>query len=287
MRLQQLSIVAQTIYKEIRADRQGRCVPDVISWIVKEMLGKMLDEKMRRVMLRLKTAGWKTTDSKTGTRRYGTRALAGVLTAGLLMAGAVQMQAQAAAQQGKLGPAAPVSYDNRYEIYGGINLMNFQAGQQLPKRMNMGGGEILATYWLTKKLGLGLDYRGEAGTTDVFPSAYINNRPLVYMNMGMLGAQYRGPKNQYAALNYHAYFGASHGVFTSSTANVPPVYLPTIGLYTNRTKPIAALGGSLDINRSKNFAIRLSPDLILEHFGTETREFFAISGGVVYRFGKR
>ena len=29
--------------------------------------------------------------------------------------------------------------------------------------------------------------------------------------------------------------------------------------------------------------MRLSPDLILEHFGTETREFFAISGGVVYR----
>ena len=120
-------------------------------------------------MLRLKTAGRKTTDSKTGTRRFGTRALAGVLTAGLLMASAAQMKAQAAAQQGKIGPAAPVTYDNRYEIYGGINLMNFQAGQQLPKRMNMGGGEILATYWLTKKLGLGLDYRGEAGTTDVFP----------------------------------------------------------------------------------------------------------------------
>jgi hypothetical protein len=58
-------------------------------------------------------------------------------------------------------------------------------------------------------------------------------------------------------------------------------------MYTNRTKPMAALGGSVDINRSKNWAIRLSPDLILEHFGSETREFFAISGGVVYRIGKR
>jgi hypothetical protein len=50
---------------------------------------------------------------------------------------------------------------------------------------------------------------------------------------------------------------------------------------------MAALGGSVDINKSKNWAIRLSPDLILEHFGSETREFFAISGGVVYRIGKR
>jgi hypothetical protein len=246
--------------------------------------GKKLEEKIRRMMLRLMTAGRKTT----GARTIGTRAMAGVLAAGLLMAGAVQVQGQAApTAQGKLGPAAPVTYENRYEIYGGINLMNFQAGQALPKRMNMGGGEILGTYWLTKKIGLGLDYRGEAGTTDVFPSPYVNYRPLVYMNMLMLGAQYRGPKNQYAALNYHAYFGASKGVFDSSTGNVPPLYLPTIGLYTNRTKPIAALGGSIDLNRSKNWAIRLSPDLILEHFGTETREFFAISGGVVYRFGKR
>ena len=54
-----------------------------------------------------------------------------------------------------------------------------------------------------------------------------------------------------------------------------------------RWAPVVALGGSVDINRSKNWAIRLSPDLILEHFGTGTREFFAISGGVVYRIGKR
>ena len=50
---------------------------------------------------------------------------------------------------------------------------------------------------------------------------------------------------------------------------------------------VSALGGSVDINKSKNWAIRLSPDLMLEHFGTETRTFFAISGGVVYRIGKR
>jgi hypothetical protein len=32
--------------------------------------------------------------------------------------------------------------------------------------------------------------------------------------------------------------------------------------------------------------VRLSPDMIFEHFGTETREFFSIGGGVMYRFGK-
>ena len=59
---------------------------------------------------------------------------------------------------------------------------------------------------------------------------------------------------------------------------------PVVGCIRNHTAPIFALGGSLDMNRSKNWAIRLSPDLILEHFGNEEREFFSISGGIVYRF---
>jgi hypothetical protein len=255
-------------------------------------------EEMRRLMLRLKTMGCKTT----GARVIGIRAVAGVMAIGLLGLAAAQVQAQASTSDtttttqtpttrtttlSKIGPAAPVTYDNRYELYGGLNFMNFQAGQQLPKRMNLGGGELLGTYWLTKKLGLSADYRIDAGTTPVFANPYVNNRPLVYMQIGMLGAQYRGPKNQYVALSYHAYGGVGAGTFTYSLKDAPPDFRPVIGLYTNRVKPMAALGASLDFNRSKNWAIRISPDLILEHFGTETREFVAVSGGVVYRFHKK
>jgi hypothetical protein len=267
-------------------------------------------EEMRRLMLRLKMTGWKMTEART----IGTRAATGVLAAGLLMLGAAQVQAQSAPDAtttqapqtkinygtSKIGPAAPVTYDNRYELYGGLNFMNFQAGQDLPKRMNLGGGEFLFTYWLPnhnrflRNLGPGIEYRGEAGTTPVFPAAsglpYNVARPLVYMNMGLAGAQYRGPKNQYVALNYHAYFGVSHGTFDATLrANQgdQAQWSQVTGLYTNRTKPIGAFGGSVDFNLSKKMAVRLSPDLILEHFGTEWREFFAVSGGVIYRFGKK
>jgi len=138
-----------------------------------------------------------------------------------------------------------------------------------------------------------VEYRGEAGTTPVFSNPYGISRPLVYMNMGLAGVQYRGPKNQFAAIDYHAYVGMADGIFDGGTAGngVLPGSASTkaadVGLYSNRTKPVFALGGSLDLNRSKNWALRLSPDLILEHFGTETREFFAISGGIVYRIGKK
>jgi hypothetical protein len=260
-------------------------------------------EEIRRQMLRLKTMEWKTT----GARGNGICAMAGVLVLGLLTAVAAQAQTSStdtatqpvkASGLGKIGPAAPVTYDNRYEIYGGLNFMNFQAGQNLPKRMNMGGGELLGTYWLTRRLGLAADYRFEAGTTPVLANggvapptgnggSGINNRPLVYMNIGMLGVQYRGPKNQYVALNYHAYGGVASGIFSYSLEDADPSRIHLTGLYGDSIKPIAALGASLDFNHSKNWAIRLSPDLILEHFGSETREFFAVSGGVVYRFNNK
>jgi hypothetical protein len=187
---------------------------------------------------------------------------------------------------GKLAAAAPVNYDNRYEIFGGLNFMNGQAGQDLPKRFNMGGAELSGTYWFSNHLGGTLDLRVDAGTTPVFPNSFVPpiRRPVVYETTGMAGVSYRGSKNHYAAVDYHALFGVSDGVFNKGTGGVSPA---AVGLYTNRVKPMAALGGSLDFNYSKNIAIRLSPDLILEHFGTETREFVAVSGGVIYRFGKR
>ena len=202
----------------------------------------------------------------------------------------------AANAQNRVGPPPPVSYDNKYELYGGLQYMNFKAGEDLPKRMNLGGVEIMGTRWLSPRLGVSLDYRGDAGTTQVLPNAgiYGIHRPLVYMNAGMAGIQYRGPKNQHAAINYHALAGGAFGVFDAGTQGAGPgnVFSATknaqlVGLYNNHAAMIVALGGSLDINRSKNWALRVSPDLIFEHFGNETREFFAISGGVVYRFPPR
>ncbi len=200
---------------------------------------------------------------------------------GLGMAAAAMIAARMEAQNGKLAAAPPVTYDNRYEVYGGINYMNFQAGQNVPKLMNFGGGELAGTYWLSDRWGGVVDFRGEAGTTPVLPNSQFNGRALVVLYTGMLGAQYRVRQNQRAAFDLHAYAGVSHGNFDYTLPQ------DQSGLYTNRTKPIGAFGGSLDLNRSRNLAIRLSPDLIVEHFGSDTREFFGISGGVIYRIGRR
>lgn len=231
--------------------------------------------------------GWKTTGANGLWSCAGAAVLVSML-GGLGGRARAQTVRTTAAGRGKLAASSVATYDNRYEVYGGLNFMNGQAGQNLPKRYNLGGGEVMGTYWLTNKLGVAGDYRIDAGTTPVLSPYY--NRVLVSQNIVMGGVQYRGPKGRYAAIDFHALGGITHGVFDSAIQGYPggsPVTAAQVGLYTNRTSPMIALGGSVDFNYSKNLAIRLQPDLIMEHFGTELREFVSVSGGVVYRFGKK
>lgn len=106
------------------------------------------------------------------------------LIAGLMANGGGRAEAQAVPTgSGKLGPADPVTYANKWELYGGVNFMNFQAGRALPKRMNLGGTEGSITYWLNKKVGLTADYRWDGGTTPVLANPYVN-RPFVFLRSG-------------------------------------------------------------------------------------------------------
>jgi len=219
---------------------------------------------------------------------------------------------QVVAAPGTVAVAAPQAiytgpkYTNRFEVYGGLLLMNGQAGQILPKRYNMGGGEGMFTYWLgtphsasflARHFGLDADYRFGAGTTPVLSADNIN-RVLVMQHIFSGGFQYRWIKNRYIALDLHGLAGATYGIFNHATQEYTPgtvAYCPAaatpgqqvnLGLYCNGFAPWGAAGGSIDFNESGKLAVRLSPDITFEHFGTETREFFGISLGAMYRFGK-
>src|ERR1700722_15030782 len=195
-------------------------------------------------MLRLMTTG--ATGAQKPSTKY--RNIFGALLTTMLFAtvglpGATPQQAQAS----KIGPDAPANYDNRYEVYGGLSFMNFQAGQNLPTRMNMGGGEVEGTYWLSGSstwrthLGGTGDSRFEAGPPPTFPSpASVNpQRELVRMNIGMAGVQWRGPRNHYAALNYHALAGVGAGDFSKAFYNGQQI---NVGLYNSTIKPMGVAG---------------------------------------------
>jgi hypothetical protein len=188
-------------------------------------------------------------------------------------------------------PPPPVTYTEKYELYGGINFMNGQAGQNLPKRYNMGGAEIAGTYWITPKWGPMASIRWDGGTTPVLPAGQtvgVQTRPFVSQFMYMGGAQYHWFGNQTAGVNLHALAGATTGTYDHSNPGLPTnIFLPATGLYSNHTSFMGTVGGSVDFNRSARLAIRVAPELVFEHIGTELREFVYVSGGVVYRLGKR
>lgn len=197
------------------------------------------------------------------------------------------------AQKGVFKPPEPVTYTERYEIYGAGNFMNGQAGQSLPKRYNMGGGEVMGTYWLTPKYGAAADFRYVVGSTPVLPGGQATNprvqtRPYVTQAVGMGGVQYHFRGNHYGGINFHALAGVTHGTFDHSNPGLPAgSFFSATGLYSNRTSAMAVAGGSVEFNRSAHLAVRITPEIVFEHFGDELREFVSVSGGIVYRFGER
>jgi hypothetical protein len=100
----------------------------------------------------------------------------------------------------------------------------------------------------------------------------------------MGGASYRGPKNEHAALTFHGLVGGSYGVFNSAIDQ--GLIGPNLGLFNNGTTLAVAAGGSLDLNRSPKFSLRISPDYLLTRFGGVSQNEFAVSVGILYRLKK-
>ena len=251
------------------------------------------------------------------------RAVVGVLLAGATLAGSAQTSSSSSQTTTAAPGTVPIQprataplatytgprYDNRWEAYGGFLYMNGQAGQDLQYRYNMGGGEAMATYWLgsapVKTWGVAGDYRFGAGTTPVNPvgnnGIYNFNRVLVMQHIFTGGVVYRTKfRNRYAAVDAHALAGAADGIFDHAIRNYPnqsvlkvaacpaqedvnhPV---SLGTYCNGVAPYGTAGISIDFNDSAKLAFRVQPDMVFEHFGNQTREFFSISIGAMYRFG--
>ncbi len=203
-----------------------------------------------------------------------------------------------AAAAAALAPYTGPKYDNRWDLYGGLLFMNGQAGQNIPVRYNMGGAEGMITYWLNGKLGIAGDYRFGAGTTPVVSPFY--NRITIMQHVMTGGVEYRAFKNRYVDINFLGLAGGDYGVFnwainhypggspvSACAADQQPGQVGNLGLYCNHLAPYGTAGSNIDFNQAHNLAVRLQPTLIMEHFGTNTKEFFAISLGVLWRFGHR
>jgi len=104
----------------------------------------------------------------------------------------------------------PLDYRNKYDIYGGLASSHFNAGPALIGGANLGGFDVQGTMWLNMRIGVTANVRGYYGTTGVVPNPYNIHGPLIFEHLFMGGASIRGPKNEHAALTFHALAGGSY-----------------------------------------------------------------------------
>ena len=214
----------------------------------------------------------------------------GLLCMGLMQGSKAEAQVVPPAQTIPEAPSLqnetlkPLDYRNKYDIYGGLASSHFNAGPALIPGANLGGFDIQGTDWLTMRLGVTANIRGYYGTTGVVPNQYNIHGPFIMEHLFMGGASYRGTKNEHAALTFHGLVGGSYGVFNSAIDQ--GLIGPNLGLFNNGTTLAVAAGGSLDLNRSPKFSLRISPDYLLTRFGGVSQNEFAVSVGIMYRLKK-
>jgi hypothetical protein len=176
-----------------------------------------------------------------------------------------------------------VKYDARWEFYGGPAYAHFDAGPNLLQGANLGGLDVQAARWSTKRWAAVGNLRAYLGTSGAVPNPYNIHGPFVAEFFALAGPEYRGPSNEHASMTFHALVGPVYGLFDKALKAVPPA---TVGFYNNQWALGAAVGGSIDLNRSQKLAFRISPDATLTNFGSNgIKEQFALSVGIVYRLG--
>jgi len=198
-------------------------------------------------------------------------------------------------------PLANVRYDNRYDVSLGFAYDHMKAGPTLLQGSNLGGLDGDASYWLTRHWGLegsGRAYAGTSGAgTNYLPPPHSGTLkgPMVKQYFFVGGIEALGPHNKHGAITAHLMYGGVYGNFEKDLLGIQPGWFD---FYYNQVAPAGIAGGTLDLNRSKHWVFRITPDAVMTHYSfTDTyanpvvsyKQYdvnFAISVGLEYKFTK-
>ncbi|HEX4286310.1 MAG TPA: hypothetical protein VHZ28_14550 [Terracidiphilus sp.] len=190
-----------------------------------------------------------------------------------------------------IDPLANIHYDHRYDLSLGLAYDHLKAGPTLLQGSNLGGLNLSASYWLTRRWGLEGSGRAYVGTSGAAPNPYGIQGPFIGQYLFAAGPEWLGPHNKHGALTAHALVGGAYGKFEQDLRGHSP---SVVDFYNDQLALGAILGGHIDLNRSAHWAFRITPDAIITRYGinygskvTQTDVNFAISVGAEYRFKKK
>jgi hypothetical protein len=230
-------------------------------------------------------------------------ALAAVAALALFCAPRAQAQAQSTASPTAgngtyiaIDPLANVRYDNRFDLSLGAAYGHIHAGPDALQGANLGGLDLSASYWFSKRWALegsGRGYLGTSGVASVGGSNAGQNDvrgPFVDQYLFVAGPEWLGPHNKHGDIMLHVLGGGAH--FNSHDWPQTPA---SVGFYDNQFAPAVVFGGHIDLNRTSRWVFRVSPDALYTRYGysftaspattnPHNNWNFGISVGVEYKF---
>ncbi len=190
-----------------------------------------------------------------------------------------------------IDPLAGVRYDNRFDVSLGMAYQHIKAGPNLLQGANLGGLDLSASYWLTKRWGIEGTTRGYVGTSGAATNPYNIEGPFVGEYVFAAGPEWLGPHNKHGALIAHVLAGGSLGQFEHDLRGISPA---AVGFYNTQVAPAMVMGGHIDLNRSAHWVFRITTDALLTdysvNYGPKTRQIdinTGVSVGMEYKFKKK
>jgi hypothetical protein len=197
-------------------------------------------------------------------------------------------------------PLANVRYDNRFDLTVATAYDHMKAGPTLLQGANLGGLDISASYWFSKRWAVEGSGRGYFGTSGAGTgnNTVLNlvQGPFVSEYFFTAGPEWLGPHNKHGAISAHVLLGGVYGDFQKDLRTDTP---QDVGFYNNQLAPAAIIGGHMDLNRSEHWVFRVTPDAVVTRYSTNyapnaytpagrfTDVNFAISAGIEYKFKKK
>jgi hypothetical protein len=198
-----------------------------------------------------------------------------------------------------IDPLANVRYDNRYDISLSPAYAHIKAGPNLLQGANLGGLDLEASYWLTRRWGVEGTGRAYLGTSGAAPNSFVSAQgqtesiqgPFIAEYIFAAGPEWLGPHNKHGALIAHVLAGGAYGKFQQDLRGQPT---SLVGFYYDQVAPALVMGGPFDLNRSPRWVFRVSVDGLLTDYainwGSKGRQIdinSAVSVGLEYKFTKK
>ncbi len=178
------------------------------------------------------------------------------------------------------------TYTHRWEFYVGGEYMRFRPGPYL-HNSGMGGWIVGATRYFNPRFGIIADARGLYGNNSLGAvngggnNTYNAKFAVFPFTIGPIYRFYGSSKFSVSAA---LQVGDIYGYFDKDIGAFPPA---SVGFYPASNVGAAIASLHLDYNLSPGLAVRLSPHMLMDHFGGNFDHNQGLALGMVYRFGRQ